>query len=279
MGKIFMEKVFYNSKNKELNDYLVVGVRSSINPPYDKHFEECESTWIPLLRKEGYTVKRLLGHPELVRDYQVVGNILFSKATDTKYGIFEKAIVNPCRWFLKETNASYFFIADGDTFVHPYRLIKKLKQGLYHSDYYGAAVNRYIEWPFWERGFKRPITNTHASGGAGFFLSRVAANIIIEEFETGRYKKLPNYNKEWEWYDDYTVGNILMSKGIPLMNDDDFQMESPFYLTNYNQEPWKGYRDLVPYIGDPKTNLCTQHYLNGYMKEVMIALNLNVYLK
>ena len=44
---------------------LIILVTGTNIAPYDKNWKECQSTWIPELRKLGYNVKVAIGNPDL----------------------------------------------------------------------------------------------------------------------------------------------------------------------------------------------------------------------
>jgi len=63
---------------------MIILVTGTTIQPYDKNWKECESTWMPELRKLGYTVKVAIGNPKMNKYVKEVNNIVYFAAEDTK---------------------------------------------------------------------------------------------------------------------------------------------------------------------------------------------------
>jgi hypothetical protein len=112
-----------------------------------------------------------------------------------------------------------------------------------------------------------------ASGGSGFFLSRLAASIIIEKYESKEWHNYKDVDNNWLYVDDVLVAKLLMHNGTYLLHDNAYLFESPYKPTI---GPLNEHSHLhVPFIGDETgKHLCVQHYLDGHMYEIMDALDL-----
>ena len=80
---------------------IIILVTGTTIEPYSENWKECESTWIPELRKMGYKVMVTLGNPDLETYYKIDGDIIWFKAEDTKYGLYDKSIRLPIKWILE----------------------------------------------------------------------------------------------------------------------------------------------------------------------------------
>ena len=99
-----------------MKEELVIGIRGTFAESHVDNYRECLRTWGKVFKDRGYTVKVLLGLPTLTKDYDDVGDYLFSNVLDDYDHIFYKTIYYPYQWFLKETKGKYFYITDSDTF-------------------------------------------------------------------------------------------------------------------------------------------------------------------
>ena len=252
-------------------DKLVFGIRSCQVPPYPERAKECLDTWGKHAKDLGYTVKVLLGNPNLYSEYYDTQDTLWSRAIDWdpksryKCELFEKTIFYPCKWFLNETDYEYFFITSDDSFINIDKFIphlKKLIKDYKEVDYMGCCgpwqgwnANiphiEYISKPHIEGS--RPI---YAHGGPGFLLSRKAAKIIIDNFDVSNY--------ETTYWDDGITADILLNHQVPLLHNGYIFLESPFLsIIQYNDGTFP------PYIGDSTGNyLIAQHCVSGKMKEI-----------
>ena len=264
-----------------MKDKLVFGIRSCQVPPYPERAKECLDTWGKDAKDLGYTVKVLLGNPNLYSEYYDTQDTLWSRAVDydvkKRYRIemFEKTVFYPCKWFLNETDYEYFFITDSDNYIDIDKFIPNIKNAIdqyKEVDYMGCccpfqgwdANNPHIEYipqnvstiniynPFWTSS----DSNIFAHGGSGFLLSRKASKIILNNFNTNDYHST--------FSDDIIVADILYKQGINLLHNGHMFWDSPFEMGINYQEGTK-----PPYIGDSTGNyLISQHYVSGKMKEI-----------
>jgi hypothetical protein len=110
---------------------LIILVTGTTIEPWDQNWKECETTWIPELRKLGYNVMIAIGNPDLDTDYSINGNIITFKADDTKTGLFDKSIRLPIKWILHNTDYEYYFRIDSDSFVAPIRFDRMMIENFY----------------------------------------------------------------------------------------------------------------------------------------------------
>ena len=281
-------------------DKIVIGIRGCIFSPWDKQWKECMDTWGAVMESQGYNLKVLMGHPELKEDYIELDRFLFSKSTETRYGVFYKHIYYPCKWFLNETNYDHIYIVGDDTFVHPQKFFSLYEGMRNHLDfnanggphYWGAATPRLQNWgrnvKDFRQNFKEAIL--YLSGGSGMVLSRKAAQVIVESFESGEWAKwekpgiqfegFPEFtipqmetSQEWLYMDDLLTGLILYKNHIWLTHDDAFSFESPFKPQIGPFYP--GMEKHIPYIGGKNgEHLVAQHFVAGKMHEIMDFLDL-----
>jgi len=253
---------------------LAISIRSSFKSPYLERSSECIETWGRYFNKNGSKVFSCFGIPDLECLYKKVGNSFFSRVTDGKDGVFEKTVVNPCRWLSNDSDKDYLFVTDCDTFVHPRRFIEALYNNIKdfkEVDYVGCKFPCTTDFDHftYQRLFIEPSNNFWASGGSGFILSRKAAKIIVDAFDSKDYLSYHGFNNGWFYYDDVFVANILCQKGIRLLHDSGFYFESPF---NYSVVDL--YQRPVPYILN-QSYLHTQHYLCGKMNMLMKELQIS----
>ena len=121
-------------------------------------------------------------------------------------------------------------------------------------------------------------------------LSRKAAQVIVESFESGEWAKwekpgiqfegFPEFtipqmetSQEWLYMDDLLTGLILYKNHIWLTHDDAFSFESPFKPQIGPFYP--GMEKHIPYIGGKNgEHLVAQHFVAGKMHEIMDFLDL-----
>lgn len=144
--------------------------------------ELCRSTWVPALQALGFDVVFLIGgHDKVERR----GDELWLPVADSYRELPQKTIAF-CKWATQETDATHLFKADDDTLIHPERFADFFATLPTNREYVGA------EW--------RPRTR-YASGGAGYTLSRRAAELV-----TGMHKL--------RGAEDVEVGRFVQSKGV-----------------------------------------------------------------
>lgn len=143
---------------------------------YTERQSLCRRTWIPAVQALGIDVVFLIGgHDRVERRCDE----LWLPVPDTYRELPQKTIAF-CKWAIQSTEATHLFKADDDTFIHPRRFTRFLAELPVNREYVGA------EW--------RPRTR-YASGGAGYVLSRRAAELVskmhklrgAEDVEVGKY--------------------------------------------------------------------------------------------
>ena len=121
----------------------------------------CRDTWMPGLQNLGIEVFFLIGGYE---DLLAGDDTLWLPVPDS-YNELPQKTTAFCRWALDNTDATHLFKADDDTLLHPQRF-KAFADSIADQEYIGA------EW--------RPRTG-YASGGAGYTLSRRAAELVASK--------------------------------------------------------------------------------------------------
>ena len=129
---------------------LMIMVTGTTIEPWDQNWKECESTWIPELRKLGYTVMVAIGNPNLETEWKIDGDMIWFKAEDTKRGLYDKSIRLPIDWILSETDYEYYFRIDSDSFVHPSRfdwmITENLENNIPEADIRKSNENQNLEY-------------------------------------------------------------------------------------------------------------------------------------
>ena len=243
---------------------LVFGIRSCQVPPYPERTKECLSTWGKDAKDLGYTVKVLLGNPNLYSEYYDTQDTLWSRAIDYdtknrfRIEMFEKSVLYPCKWFLNETNYEYFFITDSDNYINIDKFIPNIKSTLEEYkevDYMGCCCP-FQGWDANNPHIEYITEHVWAHGGSGFLLSRKSAKILIDNFKVNDYQST--------FADDLIVSQILFKHGIYLLHNGYMFFDSPFEMGINYQEGTK-----PPYIGDTTgKHLISQHYVSGKMEEI-----------
>jgi hypothetical protein len=144
----------------------------------------CCSTWLPAVERAGCRAWFLRGQDAV----QEPGTLAFDVPEGGEYLSLKTQAF--CRWALKLPTWDYLYKCDDDTLIHPSRFAAYLPS--LQDDYVGG------KW--------RPQSD-YASGGAGYFLSRRAAEIIA--------------HATWPavWAEDSLVGETLAAAGIRLTPD------------------------------------------------------------
>ena len=240
---------------------IMILVTGTTIAPWDQNWKECESTWIPELRKLGYNVKVAIGDPTLDNYVKEVDDIVYFAAEDTKMGLFDKSIKLPCKWILEETNYEYYFRIDSDSFVHPQRFDDMLHQNLNNGSvrYMGCAHPANMTNPF--ATFTQTVCKEGTiASGCGYMIDRTAMQIALH---TMRIVEDPlDYQ-----IDDWVLGRSMWEAGIELLHDSKILFES-----KYNPLAADPYNIGLPDIADPNSHLAIQHYMNGHMEEAMVNL-------
>lgn len=171
---------------------------------YPERQERCLSTWI----REGYRYTHLLSettsfdHHEIVRSVlligeptipspRIIGKNYLLLPVPNDYPSLPQRTRAFCQWALGQDDWDYLFKCDDDTYVSMSRLI----QYPLTADYIGSE---------WSPGVG------YASGGAGYFLSRRAAQIVAEHMT----QQIGD--------EDVLVRDTLVAHGIPFTQDQRF---------------------------------------------------------
>ena len=229
--------------------------------PWDQNWKECESTWIPELRKLGYTVMVAIGNPNLETEWKIDGDMIWFKAEDTKRGLYDKSIRLPIKWILEETNYEYYFRIDSDSFTEPNRFEVMLDENFKEKldiDYMGCChpVN------YWNPNKPTKFTvcrERYFASGCGYLISKKAMKVALEKM-----RMVEDVDPE---IDDWVLGRAMWENEIPLFHDGRIYFES-----KYNEIVLDESGVGMPDIGDPNSHLAIQHYMNGHMEEAMVTL-------
>jgi hypothetical protein len=240
---------------------LMIMVTGTTIEPWDQNWKECESTWIPELRKLGYTVMVAIGNPNLETEWKIDGDMIWFKAEDTKRGLYDKSIRLPIKWILEETNYEYYFRIDSDSFTEPNRFEVMLNENFKEKsdiDYMGCChpVN------YWNPNKPTKFTvcrERYFASGCGYLISKKAMKVALEKM-----RMVEDVDPE---IDDWVLGRAMWENEIPLFHDGRIYFES-----KYNEIVLDESGVGVPDIGDPNSHLAIQHYMNGHMEEAMVSL-------
>ena len=240
---------------------IIILVTGTTIEPYANNWRECTATWIPELRKLGYTVMVAIGNPDLENWYKIDGNFIYFKTEDTKLGLWDKSIRMPARWIIEETNYEYYFRIDSDSFVEPHRFDKMVIGNLTsipNINYMGCChpidhldLHMFAQFSI--------CKYRHIASGCGYMVSRKALQISLD---TMRIDEPVDYE-----IDDWVLGRSMWENGIELLHDSRILFESKYKELTYNPN-----NIPLPDIADPNSHLAIQHYMNGHMEEAMISL-------
>jgi hypothetical protein len=196
---------------------------------YQERRDRCAQTWM----QEGdklngtspseasqhqHTIARsvfLIGIPELKAPELVGRYLLLPGPSD--YPSLPQRTRAFCQWAISRDDWDFLFKCDDDTYVSMSRLVRYPLT----ADYIGAE---------WAPGVQ------YASGGAGYFLSRKAAEVVAEHLTR---KEGP---------EDVYVRDALASQGIPFTQDQRFVA-----LGNENLRP-RADNDLITLHGVPSVS-------------------------
>lgn len=260
---------------KDITQRVVIMVTGTNVEPYNKNWKECEQTWIPKLRELGYRVIITLGNPnvgfvkteeEKNNYYQFIeDDILQFNTFDNKFGTFDKSIKLPIRWILENTNYDYYFRIDSDSFVHPTRFDKMIRENLDmfpDLDYMGCC----LPWMGWNphKHIRRVVCrDNHFAAGAGYMLSRRGMEIADKNM---RIDEPVHF-----YVDDWVLGRAMWENRIPLLHDSRIYFESKHNVQIADLD-----KVGIPDISDVDSHLAIQHYMNGKMDEAIKKLNLDI---
>jgi hypothetical protein len=178
---------FEAAGRKDLSHRIVVGVLTCDG--YADRRRACEETWVADLAADDVLVAFLRGDETLDTPYRWDGSTLWCRCPDDYLSVIHKtrAFV---RWATENIEFEYLFKCDDDTYVYRDRFVTYDQGG---ADYIGTPVRREF-----------------ASGGAGYFLSARAAEMVAEG----------DFGPKAE---DRLVGELLFDHGIELTVDNRFR--------------------------------------------------------
>jgi hypothetical protein len=183
----------WSDGSDEVSFRIIIGALSGRNLA-DRR-ERCRNTWFPVARAVGMMPLFLLSSPRPNGVVMLVGDELFLSCPD-EYGTLTQRVQKFCQWAISKRGWTHLFKCDDDTYVECHRLSEVSLEGV---DYLGRDIM-----------FNNPALGHYASGGAGYFLSRKAAQIIAAA-------NIPPVGSE-----DVEVGHALSAAGIHLIDDDRF---------------------------------------------------------
>lgn len=202
---------------------IVVGILSANH--YQQRRQEIVDTWLPEIEQLGITVAFLIGDTAEGR------NVLNLPCPDDYDSLPQKTRMF-AQWVIDYTDADYLFKTDDDTYIHPQRF-KTYADSLDGSaDYIGVD-------PVSDE--TTPAPPFFASGGAGYFLSRKAAQIIATDM------------LDLQGAEDLQVARTLLRHGIVLRNDKRFGAWARNEITTENDQ-------------------ITTHYVSGAMVDIFKRL-------
>lgn len=154
----------------------------------------CQDTWVADLAAY-YEIPTIfvVGNPDLEVPYEFDGlhNLLKVRAQDGYHQLSAK-VQEAYRWVLEETSLDFIFKCDDDTFINPDLFAE-----------YGIFAS-YIGVPM---AYEDDDSLEYASGGCGYFLSRSALQIVVEDI------RMPSSR-----FEDVAVGIALRDKGILMQS-------------------------------------------------------------
>lgn len=269
-------------------DKMSIHIRGCLAGKWPANYSECLDTWGKVMSKDGWRIKVVLGHPELDTLYKESRDFFFVRTTDGKNGVFEKTIYASCKWLVEQDDHEWVFITDSDTFVHPTRFIETLDY-LYEKygddfDYIGAAR------PVWY-GINEPndmrvdlnhvglrnyigdylikrVGGIYLSGGSGFIMSKKAAAVVVDAWESGEYVNYPTWKEDFRYYDDCLTGLMMSNAEIKAIHSNAFQSTSPQNCDIPGGPPFGIETREGSFIA-------VQHYQYGQMKRLMKELGID----
>jgi hypothetical protein len=179
---------FAAASHKELTHRIVIGIFTC--EEYADRRQACEETWIADFSDDSdVLIVFLRGDESLDEPYRRDANTLWCRCGDDYLSLIFKTRAFT-RWATENIEFDYLFRCDDDTYVYRDRFVSHDQGG---DDYIGTPVRREF-----------------ASGGAGYFLSPRAAELIAEgDFEAKT--------------EDRQVGELLVANGIDLTVDRKFR--------------------------------------------------------
>lgn len=188
---------------------------------YEARRQRCFDTWVPEALNQGMDVLFLIG--EEPGPARREGQLLFLPCQDD-YGSLSQKVGQFYQWALEHSDFEYIFKCDDDTYLRADRLAAFDTAS---RDYIGAE---------WFQGVGM------GSGGAGYWLSRRAVSIVVEDLR----------HRQPHSAEDVMVGQALREAGIQFHNDrrfipfgsDDLRPtpSNDVITTHACEMPWKAHR-------------------------------------
>ena len=159
-------------------------------PKWPERLQWCQRTWLADAAEIGQQVFVVIASPG-IGETKLRGNELRVDVPDTLLALPQQ-VRAACHWALARDDWEYVFKCDDDTYISMPRFAA-YRPG---ADYVG--------------GWCRYGGETYAHGGGGYFLSRLAAEIVANELS------------QPEGPEDLLVGRVLRNAGIVLQVDKRF---------------------------------------------------------
>ena len=204
---------------------ILIAAVSCLN--YEERRERCMRTWIPDALHAGLDVVFVVGGGV---DLATRDGLMLTLPCADDYDSLPQKTCGLLQWAISTAEYEFIFKCDDDTYLRPERLIAEATHGV---DYMGA---------YWTENAG------YASGGAGYLLSRHAAEIAacgLAKHPTGA--------------EDLLVGQILRGAGVPMITSDRFvpfadEQKRPkptnqIISAHASDPPWKSHR--VDFMGEP----------------------------
>ena len=245
---------------------MVIMVTGTTIEPWDQNWKECRRTWVPVLRSMGYHVYIAIANPDLDHYYKIEEDIIWFKADDTKYGLYDKSIRLPIKWILEETGYEYYFRIDSDSFVAPKRFHNMILQNfseLPTIDYMGCCHPN-DGWNPYHLNRYHILKEGYIASGCGYLVSKRAMEIAQRDMRV--IEDPLDYT-----IDDWVLGRAMYENGIYLLHDSRILFES-----KYKSLALDPYNIGLPDISEPECHLAIQHYMNGHMDEAFEKLGYKI---
>lgn len=188
---------------------LLVGVLSCTSTAMQERRTNCINSWVPVLESLGVEVLFLVGMGTAINNPRVVppaehgrGGVELQLPCEDDHQHLSKKVVGFLKWALANRPFDYLLKSDDDTFLVPHRLTRLNVAG---KDYVGYIHTKPV--PF-------------ANGGAGYLLSRRAAEAVVLQLNAVSY------------HEDMLVGQAISEAGISAEHDDRF-----IHDVNYQTRP------------------------------------------
>jgi hypothetical protein len=200
---------------------LIVGILTC--PKYKRRMQAVRETWLKALPPE-ITVLFLLG--DQGSPSRIEGDVLYLNCPEG-YEFIPAKTYFFAEFCLRNFQFQYLFKADDDTYVNVPQFLKFKKRGDYIGRFTGGPGNKIDRtWhygkysrPELEKPFAGEFIAPWAAGGDGYFLSRKAANYLIESGRSVIESEL--LDPFYCGYEDMLVGNILSQSSDLVRQDSD----------------------------------------------------------